>query len=175
MSNLNQFQSGIKSIQRGTLALDATSKTVTITAVVVANSTIIINAGTAATSPIIPCMGYLTNTTTVTFTVSVANEITVAWQVIEFQDQYFGATIKSIQRGTLTLDSATTDKTDSISAVVRAKSFLRYSETVPVQNQRYMALGVLTNTTTLTFSTALNQSIVDPNFTVVSWEVVEFY
>ena len=80
------FGSGIKSIQRGSLTLDANPDTVTITAVVMAKSFVIIDSSTAVDGTTMLNRCVLTNTTTLTFDcVDASNRANkVSWQVIEY-------------------------------------------------------------------------------------------
>lgn len=79
------FGSGIKSVQRGEVTLDANPDTVTITAVVLAKSFVLITqtiAGGDSTQRF--ARAVLTNTTTITIAQATTDAGVVAWQVIEF-------------------------------------------------------------------------------------------
>ena len=78
------FGTGIKSVQRGSLALDANPDTVTITAVVLAKSFVIIDASTAVSGSEKVPRAVLTNTTTLTFSQTTTDASLVSWQVVEF-------------------------------------------------------------------------------------------
>ena len=80
------FGSGIKSVQRGVVTLDANPDTVTITAVVPAKSFLLMNftgAGDVGMSGRFP-RGVLTNETTITFDEKTTDASMVAWQVVEY-------------------------------------------------------------------------------------------
>ncbi len=81
----------------------------------------------------------------------------------------FGAGIKSIQRGVVTLDA--NPDTVTISAVVLVKSVLHISFTnayVGADGSR-RPRAVLTNTTTITFDQTLTDAA------LVAWQVIEYY
>ncbi len=78
------FGAGIKSIQRGVVTLDANPDTVTITAVVLAKSFVLISFSAAANNFSNSPRVVLTNTTTLTFDQSNTDASLVAWQVIEY-------------------------------------------------------------------------------------------
>lgn len=80
----------------------------------------------------------------------------------------FGSVIKSIQRGTVTMN--VDPKTVTITAVVTAKSFLLMSST-PNNASQYIPYGLLTDETTLTFISSAGA----PGSQTVAWQVVEFY
>uniref|UniRef100_A0A6H1Z6P1 Tail protein n=1 Tax=viral metagenome TaxID=1070528 RepID=A0A6H1Z6P1_9ZZZZ len=80
------FGIGIKTVQRGSLTMDANPDTVTITAVVLAKSFLLVNWSAGASTNIVgtPPRAVLTNTTTITLSSIVTDASLVAWQVVEF-------------------------------------------------------------------------------------------
>ena len=83
---------------------------------------------------------------------------------------YSESVIKSIQRGTVNVDSDSYTNTATISAVVLAKSTVSYlGDTTAYQS---CANIVLTNTTTVTTTTVVLPSTDQGN---MSFEVVEYY
>ena len=175
MSNLNDFQSGIKSIQRGSQTMDATSKAVTITAVVMAQSMVLVScmAGDSTVSGAF-ASGVLTNTTTLTLEMGYRGATTVVkWQVIEFQPLYFGARIKSLQRGETDMPDDGTSNTATIDAVVMAKSILNVSMRGTALMLAFLqASSELTDTTTITFT---SDDFCVGRYATIVWEVIEFY
>ncbi len=84
-------------------------------------------------------------------------------------NQFFGS-IKSIQRGTITITGAVTSQTATITSVDTTKSQLRMlgcSVTTSVNEIAYLAL---TNAPTITATRAASA-----NTTVISWELTETY
>ena len=175
MSNLNDFQSGIKSVQRGSQAMDAISKAVTIDAVVMAQSMVWVSSMSGDNAPSdLFASGTLTDTTHLTIEMGyrVATTI-VKWQVVEFQPLYFGARIKSLQRGETVMPDDDTSNTATIDAVVMAKSILNVSMRGTALMLAFLqASSELTDTTTITFTS--DEHIVGKYATIV-WEVIEFY
>lgn len=90
--------------------------------------------------------------------------------------QFFGGSIKSIQRGTITIAISTASQTATISSVDTSKSELRFlGETVdgsPAVGALANALSrvVLTNSTTITATRGAAATV----NTVVSWELTEW-
>ncbi len=81
------FGSGLKTVQRGIVKLATNPDTVTITAVVLAKSFVLINHsiwGTTATHNSTLPRVVLTNTTTLTFDQAVTDASLVSWQVVEY-------------------------------------------------------------------------------------------
>lgn len=117
----------VRSVQRGviTLAINTTSGTATIAAVDTANSVLVflMNSTNYNNTEWRYQMGRmaLTNSTTITLsrtaTALVGDSIAGSWELIEFHP----GVIKSIQRGTVTVDGSATD-TATITAVNPAKS-----------------------------------------------------
>lgn len=85
---------------------------------------------------------------------------------------FLGRAIKSIQRGTIAISSATSN-TATITSVDTAKTELRVlGYTVnSAGDQQYVPRVVLTNATTITATRVANDSI----STTVSWELTEYY
>ncbi len=79
----------------------------------------------------------------------------------------FGAGIKTVQRGVLTLDA--NPDTVTITSVVTAKSILFRNFTGSANNLEIIPRAVLTNTTTITFDQTTTHA------TPVAWQVVEYY
>jgi hypothetical protein len=97
----------------------------------------------------------------------------VKWQVVEFQSQYWGAQIKSIQAGLLTTTVNETVHTASVSAVVMAKSVLYMSQhNSEFASTNLLCNGELTDVDELTFT----QGASHPSYTTnVAWQLVEYY
>lgn len=79
---MGEFGSGLKSVQRGEATITGASGTVTITAVVLAKSFLVFSSNDVSYYNL---KGYLTNTTTITFTRGGADgSCSVAWEVMEY-------------------------------------------------------------------------------------------
>ena len=86
--------------------------------------------------------------------------------------QFTGSGIKSIQRGTISISNALS-ATATITSVNTNKSmvsFLGFTETSTLTDNRGAAYIVLTNATTVTAN-----RLTSSNTTTVSYEVIEFY
>ncbi len=79
----------------------------------------------------------------------------------------FGAGIKTVQRGIVTLDA--NPDTVTITAVVLTKSLVFKDFSLALNDSTRTPRVVLTNTTTLTF----DQTTTDA--TLVAWQVIEYY
>ena len=83
----------------------------------------------------------------------------------------WGSGIKSIQRGTFTLNNPDLTDTQAINAVVMAKSIVIHNNSSTGTNpDDCMIRCVLTNTTTLTFTRGANAG-----GTISVWQVIEYY
>lgn len=175
----------IKSVQAGAIDLNnATSATATLSPEVNTANTMLFFLGfsTALNTGNTPQQGYcalaLTNSTTVTASRAAnpgASAQNVNWAALEFK----AGVIKSIQRGTIVVDTATSN-TAAITAVNTAKSLVQFLGQVsadtntgttgwnPTQFQHTVAL---TNATTVTAARVTAGTI---SYTV-SYQVVEFY
>ena len=152
----------IKSIQRGTINLQgATSNTATITAVTTANSVLSIagrssddTTGGPGQSNYSMIRGELTNSTTVT-AYRITDDGVGASPIIPFEVvEYYSGVIRSIQRGTITLN-ASTSGTATITSVTTGKTQLYFlGATVNATGYSVWAHPklVLTNATTVTAS-----------------------
>lgn len=83
--------------------------------------------------------------------------------------------IKSIQRGTITISSAVTSNTATITAVTMAKSIVvsggfTVDDTYAAGPEEYMVRLVLTNTTTVTASKGVSGTGI-----TIAYQVIEFY
>lgn len=174
LSALRGASSVIKSIQRGTIAMNTTSDTATIAAVDVANTRLRFlgfNDNNAADNiPDASIRIALTNATTVTATraSSGASNPIVSYEVIE----YFPGVIKSIQRGSIAILSAAT-ATATIEPVNTAKSEIDYLgvQFPTTATQREWAYLTLTNGTTVTGT----RSSAAGTTTTVGFQVVEWF
>lgn len=169
---LSSGSARIKSIQRGsiTIADGTASNTATIASVVTENARLV-------------CLGWsstnvqqadnafariaLTNSTTITATrgaASTGGATTVSYEVIEYEP---GA-IKSVQRGTFAVSSAST--TQAITAVATSKSqvdHLGFSHTSATATITLTPRLTLTNSTTLTGDTVTTGAVV--GYQVIEW------
>lgn len=86
------------------------------------------------------------------------------------------AVIKQVYKGSTTLNNSQTSVTVTLSeAVDTTKSFLHFSIRTNVNDIEIpsaIVMGVLTNSTTLTFSRAAANSAVT---NIISWQIIEFY
>ena len=110
--------SNVKSVQRGSILMDATTKNITISSVDLQKSVVIVNTVSAeSTIDKILVSGSITSATNLRLTIGAISTTTyVYWQVIEFNN------VKTLQTGTTTLTSATT--TVNISNVNMTKSII---------------------------------------------------
>lgn len=85
-----------------------------------------------------------------------------------------GNTIKSVQRGVITISSGTSSGTATITSVDTSKSIVNFlnwaCNTGGVAQSNYSPYVTLTNTTTVTAAKGDTSAITD----YVSWEVIEF-
>ena len=81
----------------------------------------------------------------------------------------FSGGIKSIQRGTISIANGATSGTSTVTAVVTAKTELRYLG-INAASTAATAHIVLTDTTTVTATRTVNSGDI-----AVSWELTEFY
>jgi len=177
LSRVSQFgrPSGIKSIQTGSITIaDLTSSnTATITSVDLNNS-IIIHGGrnTGSTNTFVnqECRVALTNATTVTVSRSGSSAVNVVgYTVIEF----YPGVIRSVQRGTITINSTNTSATATITAVDTTKSVVFWLGSDASSNGSLTAAYLtLTNSTTVT-STRNTQD--GSSTSVTGYQVVQFY
>lgn len=168
----------VKSVQYGTITIGNTSLTgtATITTVVPTNALVFFLGlvhQEAADGISVP-FSYLqlTNATTVTATRAIQPGAGAATPVIGFCVlEFLPGVIRSIQKGTVTLN-AVTSNTATITAVNVAKSILLYGFESSDQNLVTDALAriTLTNATTVTMTRNNNTGVVVGAFTVV-----EFY
>lgn len=153
-----EMPSLVKSVQRGTIALNATSVTATIVAVNLSNALVFASyqdLGGVNAADRNAVRVELTNTTTVTafYGAVSGNSANVSWEVIEFMPGLF----RSIQRGTATTGAGTTT-TATITAVNMAKTFVHNlgftsTSTTLLNLGATSSRWVVTNATTLTFDT----------------------
>jgi hypothetical protein len=164
---------GIRSIQAGSIAINAAaSNTATIASVIVGNSVIIYGGHTTndvgTTRPVTTARVTLTNSTTVTATNGLNSGIqTVTFTVIEFEP----GVLRSVQRGTITVGASATE-TATITAVDTRKAaviFLGFTIAAFASNDLVYPRLDLTNSTTVTATVALAGGS-----TVVGYQVVEF-
>jgi hypothetical protein len=174
-TNLNDFRSGIKSIQRGTHTMTTTSDAVTISSVNTTHAFVIISYSAPDSSDprCIPA-AYLTNSTTLTLTNGDAfagNLPTVAWQVIELVPQFYGAVIKSVQSGQQAMTSTSVNV--PLSSVNTNKSFSIVTWESPTNTNAHKdaVMGVITGATTLN----LSQGAAGTTAATANWTVIEFY
>ncbi len=79
------FASGLKTVQRGTLTMDTDPDTVTILAVVVAKSFLVMSTSSSSTSAGTLPRGTITNTTTLTFNSAAGGATSqIGWEVVEY-------------------------------------------------------------------------------------------
>ena len=84
--------------------------------------------------------------------------------------QFSGGGVKSVQRGTISISSATS-ATQTITAVDPLKTMINHlGETMSQDSTLYLARLSLTNSTTVTATRTTTTSS-----TTVSYEVIEFY
>lgn len=156
--------SNIKSIQRGTIVMDSSTKNVTINAVDLVKSIVIIDYNnTGYTSNGICNQAVLLNATTISITGWTGN--TVAWQVIEFNN------VKSVQRGTASINADVSSLT--ISVVNLSKSIVVVGGLTSTNSQNASGSNIavyLTTNNQLTFKRGTG--IVGDN--TLAWQVIEF-
>ena len=163
-----EFINGV-SVQRGSTAMDATTKNIPLTAV-----------DTIRSFPIITCRvsgssytnddfvkARLTSSTNLELTINTSNAAgIVEWQVIEFADS-------RVQSGSLSFGTADSLRTVTMSAVDTAKSWLIYtykSDAGTTANiGQKLVQGLISNGTTLTFDRANVGQAMD-----LTWYLVEF-
>lgn len=171
----SQGRSLIKSIQRGTITIaNATaSNTATITAVDPNNAIVHGLGNTVNEAPNSSFVRVtLTNSTTVTATRSgTVSANTVNYEVIE----YWPGLIKSVQRGTITLNSVTS-ATATITAVDTTKTMVEHlgasnTDASGGNGQLWLTTLVLTNATTVT--AAVNTAAA--NSPIVGYQVIEWF
>lgn len=157
----------IKSIQQGSVATTAGTSTITINAVSTGDSVLLWSFDSTAIDD--PQLAWprivFTNSTTITVTKTGADNGTVWVSVIEFVP----GILKSVQRGTITLTSAS--GTATITAVNTAKSVVNFlGQILGDGHTRSWANVSLTNSTTVTG--ALGTFATN---TTLGFEVWEFY
>lgn len=160
--------SNIKSIQRGTTTMTAVTMNVTITGINL-NAAIVkikVKHGTNAGGPD-TVKAILTTTTNLALTIGCgsAESAVVNWEIIEFYN------VKSIQQGTKTFTSGGS-ATQAITSVNTNKSYIEFSFTTSAYNpasDNFFIGGELTNSTTLTFTSADVT-----NTKTIAWQVIEF-
>jgi hypothetical protein len=163
---------GIKSVQRGTISIaGASSNTATISAVDVTNSVLSWGGSfdAAGTQFALGCARVaLTNATTVTATRASSDvaATTVHYEVVE----YFPGTIKNVQRGTITNDSATKDATITAVDVNKASAtYLGFSVNLGGMDTTQLTRLTLLDGTTVRVVTGT------ANSQVTGYQVVEFF
>lgn len=167
----------IKNIQRGTITMNnVTTNTATITSVDIANSVIYYlgytcSSGAGSQYNLVKMRIRLTNATTVTAFVNTgaASDHIVSWEVIE----YYPGVIKSLQRGAITVTTATTN-TATINPVNTLKTQVIYgghdtNSTATAVDNEQGALLTLTNATTLTATQANSTDTINVQYQVVEW------
>lgn len=159
--------SNIKSIQRGTVTMNAVTKDITISAVDLSKSIVqltVKSAGSAGADCITGELTSATNLKLASGTTGSGNSV-VEWTVIEFNN------VKSLQSGTTT-QTTTTPVTVTISSVDLTKSilFFTFNTTTfgPTSNAMPMS-GKFTNNTTLSFA---NYDTTGTK--TIKWQVIEF-
>jgi len=158
--------SNIKSIQRGTFTMTATSNTITISSIDITKSVVMVTitgATSAAYDASSSTKGVLTNPTTLTLTrQDTTYGIVVTWVVVEFNN------VKSLQTGIKYMSANTTV---TISSVNVSKSLVFDSSdnnNTGVRSQIIDSRCDLINPTTLSFTVS---SGVGYNH---AWQVIEF-
>ena len=167
----------IQSIQSGTITIAGTTDTATITAVDVTRSTLHYNGGQVddTTSDTGIYLGRLTftNATTITGTrTDSTGTMTQFFQVI----QYWPGVIRSVQRGTITLTTAQSNNTATITAVqdtARSRVEMLGISTLETNGALGAAIDIrMTNATTVQVIRGVVGSVGD---TVVGFQVTEFW
>lgn len=162
---VDELPSNIKSIQRGSTTVNATTVNVTISAIDLTKSVVMLSiyGRNNQNANVLAVAGALTTATNIAFYVNTAalNYSVVEWTVIEFNN------VKSVQRGSNTTNVMAS--TFSISSVNPLKSILFASHTTAdiYTNGTYPSIA-LTNATTI--SVAQNNS----NSLNIRWQVIEF-
>ena len=158
---------GIKSVQRGTFDLGATSPVnITINAVDVNKSIVICNSNINSTQYVDNAVvtGTLIDSTTVSFEPYQSPlSALIEWQVIEF------SSAKSIQTALTTLSADSLDVT--VNAVNTSKSILVYSNKVNYPDNSYSVAQVICY---LTSSTNINMKRRGNYTHYVRWYLIEF-
>lgn len=168
---LNDGVSNIESHQNGSLTFTPTTTTLTISAVVPANSIVKVypmqGSNTGLTEYV---SAEITNATTVTFRHGQAVSVNIMWEVIEYNN------VKSKQSGVKSQSALTTSGINAytvpIASVNTNKSILVSSIDVAVSSEIYYDRygREITNATTLTFK-VYGPVNADIN---IRWQVIEF-
>lgn len=176
---LVEFASGIlnSNTQQGAVSGTSTSQTATISAITMAQTMLFYGGckytGGAGTTPVVDLQLQLTSTTQVTGTAgtSVSGTMSAPFSVIEFKS----ASIKSLQRGLISMSTAQTSNTATITSVNTAATIANYlnfwnSGTASNTYDIKAATIQLTNATTITSNRHGTSSTTDS----VSYEAIEF-
>jgi hypothetical protein len=164
---LNDGGSNIKSKQSGKVLMNGGTKTVTISAVDLTKAIVRITyAPSSQSNPsanAVTVSGELTNATTITFTLNqTINNITVLWEVIEFNN------VKSLQSGNW--NNSLASSTLTVSSVNPSKSMLFYSDWTSVVADFYsMFMNI-----EITSATLLTCTRIDATTFNIKWFLVEF-
>ncbi len=161
--------SNVKSVQSGTYIMNPpeASKDITISTVNASNCIILVSGSPSSYAYTCLIAGHMVDNSTINVSRSSGStfSVTISWQVIEFN------AVKSIQRGTYTMDNGTWGGTASITEVNLLKTFLIFSWKTnggTVFEHSY-AQCRLTDNSTLSFSKSAVASLC-----VVDWQLIEF-
>lgn len=168
-TNISGGGSNIKSIQRGTIAINVATTTIDITVTSIDTTksiAIISNNQDGVSNPSEACFAItIINATTIriTRTASSFTSITVSWQLIEYNN------VKSKQTGTFEQTSALTDQSVTVTSVNTSKSILYATHTsvvTGIQTASWVFLYKLLNSTTIAFN--------GQNASTKYWQLIEF-
>lgn len=159
----------IKSLQRGSHTMTATSNNITINSVDISKSIVKISIksnSATGNERVSFVLARLANSTTLTLEIDLFSAgimPVVEWEVIEFNN------VKSLQRGTFTFSATSTNVT--ITSVDTTKSVIFFSHTCQIASGfpgRSIMSGKISNATTLNFAQ------VQADSKSVHWQVIEF-
>ena len=138
--------SPLKAVQSGSVTMDATTKTATITAVDMTKSFVKCYHTQNSSDPALVPACELTSTTQITVTTETASSQAVQWYLVEFSS---GA---AVQRGSTTIGSGVSQRDISITAADTSKTFVLVETTANVarsEQARQTIRAHLTSTTNL--------------------------
>ena len=163
-SSSSSILSPLKAVQTGTVTMDATTKTATITAVDMTKSFVKCFHSQSSSSPAYMPACELTSSTQITVTTETAISQTVQWYLVEFSS---GATV---QRGSTTMGAGVSQSDITITALDTAKTFVLEETAANVaraEQARQTIRAHLTSTTNLRLDRNETGSVAR-----VKWQVV---